>query len=125
MYRVTRRLAKKIERQLKDQVPIDSGSLRDSIEVEVLPAEDGMGIEFILIDLDYGKYTDFGTGPYYNEPVVSPMVDMFRGYHRGEGGIQPQYWSSISSDLFTQFLNTSARVIEENLEKLIEDSIEL
>ena len=123
MYRVTRRLAKKIERQIKDQVPVDTGALKDSIEVEILPTADGLGIEIVLIDLDYGKYTDFGTGPYYEEPNELPMVGIFRGYERGQGGIRPQYWSSLDPDIFTRFLDTSARVAEENIANLIEDNI--
>lgn len=123
MYRVTRRLAKKIERQIKEQVPVDTGALQDNIEVEIIPTADGLGVDIVIIELDYGKYTDYGTGPYYNEPFEFPMVGMFRGYERGVGGIRPQYWSSLEPDIFTRFLDTSARVAEENIADLIEDNI--
>lgn len=88
-----RDVARIIETRLKLHSPVDTGTLKNSISVT--PTKDSVIIEY----LDYGVYTNYGTGRYYPGKYsygTVPDAGSYRGYRKGKGGIRAQYWTSIN-----------------------------
>lgn len=81
------------------QNPYAKGPLKKSLNISYFIKDDTIGFKFSY--LDYGVYTNLGTGRYnqikYGSEKSSPFnLPPFRGYKRGRGGIQPQYWTSMA-----------------------------
>jgi hypothetical protein len=90
---VLERVASIIQSRVQLQIPVKTGKLRDSFRVVV---EDETLFYFYE---DYGVFTNYGTGPYYNGRYGMPAeVGSFKGYVKGQGGIQAQNWSSLPID---------------------------
>jgi hypothetical protein len=87
--------ARVYQTRLRLQAPVKTGALKRSVEVVPLMTGDG----FVLKEtfLQYGIYTDSGTGRYY-KPNKKAKWNPRPG--RGRGGIKPRYWTNIS-DQFT------------------------
>lgn len=82
-----------IRTRIELQVPVKTGELRSSVKVYTQNNE-----VYIQYD-DYGTFTNYGTGPYYNGRYGQAQIPgTFRGYVKGVGGIQAQNWTSISLD---------------------------
>jgi len=64
----------------------------------------------------YGIYVDLGTGPYADTGTTNVFgLPAYAGYRRGFGGIQPQYWTSLSSEedaILTGLEDELARIVE-------------
>jgi hypothetical protein len=82
-----------IRTRIELQVPVRTGKLKNSIKVYTQNNE-------VFIEYDeYGTFTNYGTGPYYNGRYGKPQIPgTFHGYTKGVGGIQAQNWTSISLD---------------------------
>ena len=94
------RLASLVKRDLLSQVPVDTGKLKRSLNVESY-MEKGEDWTIAVSYEDYGNYTNFGTRPYssrWKELSEKSIFDLpkFAGYKKGVGGIRPQYWLSLS-----------------------------
>jgi len=83
------------------QVPVDTGKLKRSLKVQYFLKPNSMGYSFKY--LDYGVYTNLGTGRHYNikwgtKESIPYNLPPFIGYRsgKGTGGIRPQYWLSLS-----------------------------
>jgi hypothetical protein len=82
-----------IRTRIELQVPVRTGSLKNSIKVYTQNNE-----VYIQYD-DYGTFTNYGTGPYYNGRYGRAQIPgTYRPYSKGVGGIQAQNWTSISLD---------------------------
>lgn len=77
--------------RLRYQAPVRTGELRKS--VEVVPEITSNSVIFVDTFLQYGVYTDSGTGRYY-KPNKQARWNPRPG--RGRGGIKPRYWTNIS-----------------------------
>jgi hypothetical protein len=100
------------------QVPVRTGELKNSVKVYAQNNE-----VYIQYD-DYGVFTNYGTGPYYNGRYGQAQIPgTFRGYQKGVGGIQAQNWTSISLDediritdiIETEAVNQTVEVITQGL----------
>lgn len=87
-----KRAANRIKSLLVSQVPVDTGALQKSIQVNVV------GSEIVISYLEYGIYTDSGTYDNYDSAVKRPYIDKYiRNPKSNKKGIPPRYWTSISS----------------------------
>ena len=101
-----------IRTRVELQVPVKTGVLKNSIKVYVQNQD--INIEYA----DYGAYTNYGTGPYYNGRYgLGNPPGKFKGYSKGKGGIKAQNWTSIAIDDQIQI----DRIIED---EIIKKSIE-
>jgi len=100
------------------QVPVKTGGLKNSVKVYAQNNE-----VYIQYD-DYGVFTNYGTGPYYNGRYGQAQIPgTFSGYRKGKGGIQAQNWTSISLDedirindiIETEAVNQTAEAITQEL----------
>jgi hypothetical protein len=97
-----------IRTRVELQVPVRTGVLKNSIKVYV--ENQDINIEYA----DYGAYTNYGTGPYYNGRYgLGNPPGTFKGYKKGRGGIQAQDWSSIGIEDQVQI----DRIIEDEIIK--------
>ena len=97
-----------IRTRVELQVPVRTGVLKNSIKVYV--KDQDINIEYA----DYGAYTNYGTGPYYNGRYgLGNPPGRFKGYKKGKGGIKAQNWSSIGIDDQVQI----DRIIEDEIIK--------
>lgn len=110
--KVLRDVAQVIETRVLLQMPVKlKKSLRTIVDNE----------QIYLVYDDYGVFTNYGTGPYYNGNYGQPAeLDSYRGYVKGQGGIQAQNWSSIytSDDVQIQ------QMLEDELTRQTEAAIE-
>ena len=97
-----------IRTRVELQVPVKTGVLKNSIKVYV--ENQDINIEYA----DYGTYTNYGTGPYYNGRYgLGNPPGTFKGYRKGKGGIRAQNWTSIGIDDQVQI----DRIIEDEIIK--------
>jgi len=81
------------------QNPYATGVLKRSLKVSYFRSGESIGWRFSY--LDYGAYTNLGTKQYnkikFGSKKANPWeLPPFRGYVKGEGGIQAQYWMTLS-----------------------------
>ena len=98
------------------QIPVKTGKLKEGFKV---------GVEneqiYIYLEEDYGVFTNYGTGPYYQGNFGQGWdAGEFVGYRKGEGGIQAQKWSSLPIDAETEI----ALMIEAEIARQTEIAIE-
>jgi hypothetical protein len=84
------------------RVPVDTGRLKRSIKVSYKRSNDSVSYSFGY--LHYGVYVNLGTKQYNtikwgSKESIPFNLPAYRGYRKGNGGIQPQYWLSLSQDL--------------------------
>lgn len=84
------------------RVPVDTGRLKRSIKVSYKRSNDSVSYSFGY--LDYGVYVNLGTKHYNtikwgSKESIPFNLPPYRGYRKGNGAIQPQYWLSLSQDL--------------------------
>jgi hypothetical protein len=85
--------ARIVQTRLSMQAPVKTGKLKGSIKVYV--ADQELVVEYE----DYGVFTNYGTGPYYNGRYgQAQLPGTFNGYVKGQGGIQAQNWSAITAE---------------------------
>lgn len=100
--RIIRNAAARIRRQVpqRGRNPFATGALAESLRFNwVKGATDAWELQVDY--LDYGKYTAFGTDPYFDRAARDAGffgMKEFRGYRRGQGGVRPQYWLSLRGD---------------------------
>jgi hypothetical protein len=112
---VLRDVAQVIETRVLLQMPVKTGKLKRSLRAVV---DNG---QIYLVYDDYGVFTNYGTGPYYNGNYGQPAeLDSYRGYVKGQGGIQAQNWSSIYSSDEAQI----QQMLEDELARQTEAAIE-
>ena len=112
--------ARIIQTRLEMQVPVRTGELKKSIRVYV------DGEELVITYEDYGVFTNYGTGPYYNGRYGEAQIPgTFEGYRKGRGGIQAQNWSSITEEedeeIATLIENEISRQIDLAIDKAINE----
>lgn len=93
LFNVMRSVARIVGTRLALQAPVRTGKLLNSIVVE--PKNNTIEIFY----LDYGTYTNYGTGRYYPGKYrygVQPDPGSWRRYRKGQKGIRPQYWTAMS-----------------------------
>jgi hypothetical protein len=91
------------------QVPVDTGKLKKEYRIVV---QDEQLFMVLSDDIEYGVFTDYGTGPYYIGGYGEGLdAGLFEGYRKGEGGIQAQKWSSLPIEVETEI----ALMIEEEI----------
>lgn len=104
---------------VKDQIGISAyktGNLQRS--VSVISQRSGDVVELLLNDpTDYGDFTDFGTKSYR----ASERGPFNANPGRGQGGIIPRFWSSLSD---TDILRIEM-IFEEELDKAMNEEIDL
>lgn len=104
---------------VKDQIGISAyktGNLQRS--VSVISQRSGDVVELLLNDpTSYGDFTDFGTRSYR----ASERGPFNANPGRGQGGIIPRFWSSLSD---TDILRIEM-IFEEELDKAMNEEIDL
>lgn len=93
LFNIMRDVARVVGTRLMLQAPVKTGKLLRSISVE--PKSNTIEIYY----LDYGTYTNYGTGRYYPGKFkygTNPDPGSYRSYRKGKGGIRPQYWTAMS-----------------------------
>ena len=104
---VLKKAAKVIRARLLLQVPVASGSLRDSIEVYVRDNE-------IIVEYnEYGMYTNLGTGPYRVDEA-----DKYEGYKEVEGGVFAQEWTALPESDIAEINLMIEKEIDKALDKV-------
>jgi len=106
-----------IETLLQTQVPVKTGTLRDSINVIGGEGKSG-NIVFRASYKDYGVYLDYGTGPfktYPNRGKFNPRPQS----GVGRGGIFPRYWTSISEGVKLRIRDIIANATQDIIRKEI------
>ena len=97
------------------QIPVKTGKLKQSFKAGV------QGEEIFVTYEDYGVFTNYGTGPYYQGNFGQGWdAGEFAGYRRGSKGIQAQKWSSLPIDAETEI----ALMIEAEIVRQTELAIE-
>lgn len=105
------------------QNPYAKGPLKKSLKISYFINGDSIGYKFSY--LDYGVYTNLGTKQYntikYGSLQSSPFnLPPFRGYVKGRGGIQPQYWTSMAqAGLLKKFKDDIKSDIKSYLKKTL------
>jgi hypothetical protein len=94
--------ARLMETKLRSQAPVKTGALRDS--VKVVPRFTEKSVLLDVVSLDYGKYTDLGTGPYKTPPSKRRSWNKTPG--KGKGGIKPRFWTSLTRSFRIQQINS-------------------
>lgn len=105
------------------QVPVDTGRLKRSIKVKYQRSNDSVSYSFGY--LDYGVYVNLGTKQYNtikwgSKQSIPFDLPPFRGYRKGKGGIQPQYWLSLSEAVGIKDFKES---IKNDIKEYIKNSI--
>lgn len=104
------------------QVPVKTGALRDSINVNVTKTQRGWTLNTSY--LFYGVYQNLGTGlPYQNSNIrygtaaTNPFrLPPARPYQKGIGGIEPRYWLSITEKaILDQFRQTTRQRVGQEI----------
>jgi hypothetical protein len=107
--------AQVVNTRIAVQIPVKTGKLKQSFKVGV------QGEQIFVTYEDYGVYTNYGTGPYYQGGFGEGWdAGEFAGYKRGTQGIQAQKWSSLPIDAETEI----ALMIEEEIARQTEAAIE-
>jgi hypothetical protein len=100
-----------INASLRDQAPVKTGALRDSIEVRAI--QNGDTIQFVSSYLTYGIYVDLGTGPYAVDEVgTNPWNPK---PEKGEGGIIPRFWTSLEESTRLNVIEIVLQEIEKQI----------
>lgn len=102
--------------QLRRQSPVKTGRLRKSIHIRANRTDEG--VTFVATYLDYGTFTDTGTGPYGVQDSDRRSWDPIPG--KGKGGIKPRFWLSLD-DIFLDNIND---MLAEAVERAIEEEID-
>ena len=104
--------ARLMETKLRSQAPVKTGALRDS--VKVVPRFTEKSVLLDVVSLNYGKYTDLGTGPYRTPPSKRRNWNPRPG--KGKGGIKPRFWTSLTRSFRIQQINS---LFNEAIKKII------
>lgn len=70
--RVIKASAIRIEKRARQLVPVDTGKLRRSIEIEY---ENGGLIARVTSDVEYAPYVEFGTRKMHAQPFMTPAAE--------------------------------------------------
>jgi hypothetical protein len=113
---VLKMAARIVQTTIETQVPVRTGKLKNGIKVYVENEE-----IVVSVEEDYGAYTDYGTGPYYQGNFGEGWdAGLFEGYRKGQGGIQAQKWSSLPTNVEEEI----AVMIDEEIDRLTDIAIE-
>jgi hypothetical protein len=113
---VLKTISKIMQDQLRRQAPDgpESGDpLRKSVTVKAVESKDG--IQMVTGYLNYGVFTDSGTGR-YRKP--NPNANWNPRPGKGKGGIKPRYWTNLNKAVTIKI----ARIIEKEMAKQIQQS---
>ena len=94
--------ARIMETKIKFQAPVKTGALRKS--VKVVPRFTERSVLLDIVSLDYGKYTDLGTGRYRTPASKRRNWNPRPG--KGKGGIKPRFWTSITKSFRQTQINS-------------------
>ena len=106
-------IAKIMQDQLRRQAPVATGTLQQSVVVRAV--ENADGVQLITGYLNYGVFTDSGTGR-YRRPNPEARWNPKPG--KGKGGIKPRYWTNLDNAVNIRI----ARIIEREIAKQIRQS---
>ena len=109
-------ISKIMQDQLRRQAPDGpepGDPLRQSVTVRAVETKDG--IQFIKGFLNYGVFTDSGTGR-YRRPNPNAKFNPRPG--KGKGGIKPRYWTNLDNAVTIRI----SEIIEREIEKQIQQS---
>lgn len=111
-----------IKNRLRFQVPVAKGTkkkpggeLKASIDVKVYQNE--RGVQFKSSYLEYGKFTDEGTKPYWKGPQPNKKWNPKPG--PGKKGIKPRYWTHLDKATLQQISKLIAKETTKQLAKAI------
>lgn len=66
----------RVQMSAKQLSPVDTGRMRASIEiVKAMPT-----LHFVIVDVDYAKYVEFGTYKQRAQPYLRPALEMHRAF---------------------------------------------
>lgn len=116
--RAANRAARIMETKIKFQAPVKTGALRKSIKV--VPRFTDKSVLLDIVSLDYGKYTDLGTGRYRTPASKRKNWNPRPG--KGKGGIKPRFWTSITkafrqNEINILFTNAIRKIIKRQFNK--------
>ena len=106
-------ISKIMQDQLRRQAPVATGALQKSVTVRAVETKDG--VQFIKGFLNYGVFTDSGTGR-YRRPNPNAKFNPRPG--KGKGGIKPRYWTNLDNAITIRI----AEIIEREMDKQIQES---
>lgn len=106
-------IAKLMQDQLRRQAPVATGDLRNSVVVRAVETSDG--VQLVTGYLNYGVFTDSGTGR-YRRP--NPKAKWNPAPGKGKGGIKPRYWTNLDNAITIRI----ARIIEREIAKQIRNT---
>jgi hypothetical protein len=109
-------IAKIMQDQLRRQAPDgpESGDpLRQSVIVRAV--ENADGVQLVTGYLNYGVFTDSGTGR-YRKPNNNAKWNPKPG--KGKGGIKPRYWTNLDNAVTIRI----SKIIERELAKQIQQT---
>lgn len=106
-------IAKLMQDQLRRQAPVATGRLQQSVVVRARESEDG--VQMVTGYLNYGVFTDSGTGR-YRRPNNDARWNPKPG--KGQGGIKPRYWTNLDNAVTIRI----ARIIEREIAKQIRNT---
>lgn len=113
--RVLKSIETLVKNRLQFQAPVATGALKRSIKVKAYYNRDG--VQFRSGYLNYGVFTDLGTGRYYRGEQPNKR---WRGNPgKGKGGIKPRYWTNLDASTYTQIGRLIAREIVQQAAKII------
>jgi len=111
-----------IKNRLKFQVPVakgtrkkPGGALKASIDVKVY--QNDRGVQFKSSYLEYGKFTDEGTRPYYKGSQPTKKWNPKPG--PGKKGIRPRYWTHLDKATLQQISKLIAKETVKQIAKAI------
>lgn len=111
-----------IKNRLRFQVPVAKGTkkkpggeLKASVDVKVYQNE--RGVQFKSSFLEYGKFTDEGTKPYYKGEQPNKKWNPKPG--PGKKGIKPRYWTHLDKATLQQISKLIAKETTKQLAKAI------
>jgi hypothetical protein len=106
-------ISKIMQDQLRRQAPVATGALQKSVTVRAVESKDG--VQMVTGYLNYGVFTDSGTGR-YRKPNPNATWNPRPG--KGKGGIKPRYWTNLNKAVTIKI----ARIIEKEMAKQIQQS---
>jgi len=106
-------ISKIMQDQLRRQAPVATGALQKSVTVRAIETKDG--VQLVTGFLNYGVFTDSGTGK-YRRPNPDAKWNQRPG--KGKGGIKPRYWTNLDNAITIRI----SRIIEREIAKQIQQS---
>ena len=119
---VFKRIETLIKNRLRFQVPVAKGTkkkpggeLKASIDVKVYESKGN--VQFKSSFLEYGKFTDEGTKPYWKGPQPNKKWNPKPG--PGKRGIKPRFWTNLDKATLQQISKLIAKETTKQIAKAL------